>query len=436
MQRVLPFTQEKDTALLDLHPLASDAAIKATHTQTVDTWEEWIEARTETVLGVQVLHGFLKTEAEINAKRAKVRKRVEKTAERFKPYLDKPPTVNGKLPYHLLPGVESPIFLPPKKYEGPQTVEGLTDAFDAKYVELYPDASAYDEHYPRSEWIQMLLDKGMLFENRDDYNVMLNIRGWIINAESRPDWWAEGEAGVTPSDNFETYKNAYIDRQMWQQEVYKRVTTEDPTAVGVRFFDDRPDKYLITRPDTLYVNRDGAGTRYWGTGPKANLNLEQRRLLEEEGIHPEGLNVIYVDNDYNILSEKPPPFDREAHIDSFMTEKQREEAEKELETFGKIIELNEQDSSLMNQEDKHNRIDENAVAAREAAMAAREAAKTEYEKFENRMRQLEEFATMSDAEIEKKLELQFRKQFLPEHPVEQFEQITPQRLERALGTLF
>ena len=52
------------------------------------------------------------------------------------------------------------------------------------------------------------------------------------------------------------------------------------------------------------------------------------------------------------------------------------------------------------------------------------------------MRQLEDFATMSDAEIEKKLERQFRKQFLPELPVKQIEQITPQRLERALGTLF
>ena len=43
---------------------------------------------------------------------------------------------------------------------------------------------------------------------------------------------------------------------------------------------------------------------------------------------------------------------------------------------------------------------------------------------------------MSDAEIEKQLERQFRKQFLPEHPIEQLEQITPERLERALGTLF
>ena len=52
------------------------------------------------------------------------------------------------------------------------------------------------------------------------------------------------------------------------------------------------------------------------------------------------------------------------------------------------------------------------------------------------MRQLEEFATMSDAEIEKTLEKQFRQKFLPQHPLEQLEQLIPERLEKALGTLF
>ena len=72
-------------------------------------------------------------------------------------------------------------------------------------------------------------------------------------------------------------------------------------------------------------------------------------------------------------------------------------------------------------------------AAREAAAAAQEAAKAEFERFQDNMRNLAEFATMSDVEIEKALERQFRRQFLPEHPVEQF---TPERLEEALGTLF
>ena len=43
---------------------------------------------------------------------------------------------------------------------------------------------------------------------------------------------------------------------------------------------------------------------------------------------------------------------------------------------------------------------------------------------------------MSDTEIEKQLEKQFRQQFLPKNPLEQLEQFTPERLEKALGTLF
>ena len=75
-------------------------------------------------------------------------------------------------------------------------------------------------------------------------------------------------------------------------------------------------------------------------------------------------------------------------------------------------------------------------AAREAAASEQAAAKAEFEKFQQGMRQLEEFASMSDAEIEKTLENQFRQKFLPQHPLEQLEHFTPERLENALGTLF
>ncbi len=436
VKRVFPsLAGETEAARLRLHPLASQAALEASRTQTVETWEEWIDARTEAWLGVQVLHDVLKTPAEIKAERPKIREGVKNIAELFKPLTDEIPTVGGKPPWHLLPGVTSPIFKPPKRYEGPQTVEGLMEAFDAKYVELYPATSAYDAYYSRAEWLQMLLDKGMHFENRDDYTVLLHIRGWVINAESKPEWWSTGNGGITPTDNFETYKNAYIDRQIWQQQIYKQVTTEDPTAGGVQFFDDRPDKYLVMWPNTLYVNRDGPATRFWGMGKKARLTDEQEAALIEEGIHPEGVNIIYVDNDYNILSEMPPTFDRDAFLRAHMTDAQRAEELEELEMFEKMLEIVEEKTAFPDgqfrgdgAESWRSEFDVDAVRA-----AAHKAAKSEFERFQDELRQLEEFATMSDAEIEKALERQFRKQFLPEHPVEQ---LTPERLEKALGTLY
>ncbi len=431
---VLPSSEDSnEAALLRLHPLASDTAIKATHKETVETWEEWIDARTEAWLGVQVLHGVLKTPAEIRAKRPKIREGVRKLAEMFKPYLDKPPTVGGKPPWHLIPGATSPIIVPPKKYEGPQTVEGLMEAFDAKYVEFYPDANSYDDYYSRSEWIQMLLDKGMHFENRDDYNVLLNIRGWVINAESNPEWWTEGKGGVSPTDNFETYKNEYIDRQIWQQEIYKRVTTEDPTATGVRFFDDRPDKYLVTSPNTLYVNRDGSAIRFWGTGAKARLTDEQQRLLIEEGVHPEGVDVVYVDNDYNILSEKPPPFDMETYIRSYMTDEQLEEEAIELEEFGKMLETFEEGTTFPEEQFRGN--EEEVWSTRfDAETATHEAmAKVEFERFQDSMRQRKEFETMADKDVSRELAKQFSKQFLSKHSLKQG---NSKQLENALELMF
>ena len=437
VKRVFLLSKNRSEAdLLRLHPLASDDAIKATRKQTVETWEEWIDARTEAWLGVQVKHGFLKTPEEIAAERLKIRENVVKLAEMFKPLLDKPPTVGGKPPWHLIPGATSPVIVPPKKYEGPRTVEGLMEAFDAKYVEMYPGTSSYDAYYTRTEWLQMLLDKGTHFENRDDYNALLNIRGWVINAESRPDWWSEGKGGVSPTDNFETYKNAYIDRQIWQQEVYNSVMQEDlnglSVGLSVRFFDDRPDKYLVMHNDTIYINRNVRTIRAWGTGAGALLTEEQKRALYDKGTHPEGVNVVYIDRDYNTLSEEPPIISWEDYLRSHMTDAQREEEALELDAFGKMLETYEEDTVFSDEQFLGNG-EEVWGSEFDAQASRREAAKAEFERYHNSMRQLEEADMMSDAAIGQALERQFRQQFLPEHPVEQ---LTPELLESALSTLF
>lgn len=351
----------------------------------------------------------------------------------FKSYLDKPPTVGGKPPWHLLPGVTSPIIVPPKKYEGPQTTEGLMEAFDAKYVEMYPATSSYDAYYSRAEWLQMLLDKGMHFENRDDYNALLNIRGWVINAESRPEWWTEGKAGVSPTDNFQAYKNAYIDRQIWQQEVYKRVTAEDPTVTGVRFFDDRPDRYLVTQDDTIYINRNPRTIRAWGTGAGARLTEEQRRALYDNGIHPEGVNVVYIDRDYNILSEEPPIISEEDYIRSQMTDEQREEEMLELEAFEKMLETYEEGTTFADEQYLGNEEDTWSSRFDAKAAAREEAAKVEFERFRDSMRQREGFQTMANKEVARELAKQFSQQFLSKHSLKQG---TPKGLEDALQLMF
>ena len=433
VKRVLSSSQDGNgTALLRLHPLASDAAIKASLTQTVETWEEWIDARTEVNLGSLVKHGFLTTPEEVAAERMMFQEAFAKQVEIFKPLLDKPWTVGGKLPWHLISGGAGPVIVQPKKYEGPPTVEGLLEAFDAKYVEMYPAISSYDAYYSRAEWLQMLLDKGVHFENRDDYNVLLNIRGWVINAELHPEWWSEGKGGITPTDNFETYKNAYIDRQIWQHAIYKRVIQEDPTA-SVQFFDDRPDKYLVMRGDTIYINRNVRSIRAWGTGAGARLTDEQKRALYDKGIHPEGVNVVYIDRDYNILSEEPPIVSWEDYVRSQMTDEQREEEAMEFDAFGKMLESFEDGTTLSEEQFRGNK-EEVWSSSFDAETATREAtARAEFERFQNDMRQRKAFETMADKEVSRELAKQFSQQFLSKHSLKQG---TSKQLENALQLMF
>ena len=243
-----------------------------------------------------------------------------------------------------------------------------------------------------------------------------------------------GRYGIRPSSTLEAYKEAFIEREIWIQNTWNRVKEEHPEATGMAI---EGENYLPFKDNLTYVRRNGPATTTWGT----MLSAEQKEDLIMRGIHPEGIEIVYIDNDYNILSEKPPPWNPKSPDAKAVTEEVLKEMMPELRTYeetdvpiGTDGEFVGPDGELVGPDVDPD--DLRRDAAREAAMAAREAAKAEYEKFENRMRQLEEFATMSDAEIEKKLERQFRKQFLPELPVEQLEQISPKRLERALGTLF
>ena len=174
------------------------------------------------------------------------------------------------------------------------------------------------------------------------------------------------------------------------------------------------------------------------------LTEEQRENLLNKGIKPKGIEIIYLDDDNNVLSEPPPLVDeRQRDLENMVsfdgikvTPENYERLlgqpapDKWLESYEREQARETQDTELFSDTDAIR------TAAREAASAAQETAKAEFEKFQQGMRQLEEFASLSDAEIEKSLEKQFRQKFLPQLPTEALEQLTPERLEKALGTLF
>ena len=422
-----------------LHPLVNMEKQDAYREQTVvSSWEEYLDTTTEEILGTLVRLGKCKTPEEVEAQRKVTRSALEKNVAEYRK-TNPPP----KHPSTLSTGK---LFPADGSYIGPQTSEALMAEFDAKYLENRPKSAEWDEHLSKEVFLQKALEKGFHFDDYSDYADILNLRGQVLNYKNAPKVWRSGALNIPITTNFEEYVDGFIDRKIWELNTIDKVFDENPDASGVNVFfpPSHPDKYLPVVGKMTYVRQKPSGAMMtWG----ATLTAEERQNLLYKGIQPEGIEIVYIDEEYNLVS-KPKPFDRDkwreensydivpeglrAPDGTIVPPKRYEEISGEPMTD----EIRKKYDEYV---DNKPSIDPEAMsreAARAAAEAAQAAAKAEYEKFENRMRQIEEFATMSDAEIEKKLERQFRKQFLPEHPVEQLEQITPQRLERALGTLF
>ncbi len=441
-------------AVLRLHPLASEEKRLIEKKRRVSTWEEYIDERTEIALGVVVEEGALgapdhpwkmiNTPEAIALKRSEIRSQLVRATAQLR--AEQPPPEDLR---------DLPIFdatnyppqpAPPKYYEGPQTPEALIAEFDQYLLEVYPEASEFDEHYPKAVWLQRILDKGAIFEKDSDYGYYLSeVRRELIELKAKPDEWRSGSRGIPPTSNFEDYKEGYIERKIWENNITNKVSKESPdNAVTSVFFPrSHPDKYLPQVGRITYVRRrpDSSGMLTIGTP----LTDEQRDNLLYKGIEPGDIEIVYIDEDFNVLTEKPKPYNREEwdkkHIYDIVPEGLRSHdgtivtPERYEEIIGKPMSdeirqrYNEYDGS-------ESLVDPDAArreVAREAAAVEQAAAKTEFEKFQQGMRQLKEFASMSDVEVGKALEKQFRQQFLPEHPVEQ---LTPERLENALGTLF
>ncbi len=124
----------------------------------------------------------------------------------------------------------------PEEYDGPQTVKGLMNAFDAAYNQKYSKAKVIaicddgvvysselairgeiDARYSRVEWLQMLLQRGITIENFSDYRVYLSKRHTLAFLEDNPDLRKIGFLGMPIMDDREAYKVAYIDKLVTKQ---------------------------------------------------------------------------------------------------------------------------------------------------------------------------------------------------------------------------
>ena len=127
---------------------------------------------------------------------------------------------------------KAPLII--EKYTGPQNAKELMKALDADYnkghaktevrlsrkdngieTESYssnPPISEIDARYPRAEWLQLLLDRGIIIGNLYEYASNLSHRHALALLEDNPNLWQSGALNIPPTDDWETYKAAYIDK--------------------------------------------------------------------------------------------------------------------------------------------------------------------------------------------------------------------------------
>ena len=193
-------------------------------------------------------------------------------------------------------------------YEGTQTVQGLLEMFQ----EMAADA-VLDERYPQEEWIERVLAQGYTIDGWEDYAGFLTARRNLIGLEDTPEVWASGRLGIPPTDDFETYQAAYMDRKIWEYAQLKDAKLADPQVNGGFFKDD--GTFFPFAPQRVYIERNGTGAAFMG----ATLSDTQKFELLTQGVIPEGYEVIYTNSEGTPLAEPPPLLSRESVLANFHT---------------------------------------------------------------------------------------------------------------------
>jgi len=133
--------------------------------------------------------------------------------------------------FHLKIDWKTPLVI--EKYTGPQNAQELMKTLDADYnkghgktevslsrkdngreTESYSSnltMPEIDARYPRAEWLQLLLERGIIIGNLHEYASTLSHRHALAFLEDNPNLWQSGVLDTPPTDDWETYKAAYID---------------------------------------------------------------------------------------------------------------------------------------------------------------------------------------------------------------------------------
>lgn len=271
-----------------------------------ESWDAWIDKETEiwTEMDVaarkEAIPFNLMDESELANIRARHRKDLEDFAAEMKAKYATPAEMEANGEGIRLDSITYEIS-EPEKYTGAQTVSALMEAFDATDRGGYTDALA-ESKYPREEWLALLLDKGLRVGDYSDYSLYMNLRSNLVHLQDRPETWASGRDGIPPTNDWETFKKAYINRTVWEyQQIYEAKQT-DPSVWSGLFMGPGGRTFLPYSEERIYVERSETGYALYG--PK--LSERQERELAYYGKSPDGYDIVYIDENGNILTEPPP----------------------------------------------------------------------------------------------------------------------------------
>ncbi len=186
-------------------------------------------------------------------------------------------------------------------HKGPQTVEALMDSY---YIAYMQDESRrrIDKRVPPEQWLQYLLDRGVIFHNFLEYAQYMDARVVTDRIDNIPGLLQEeSETFGIPVSDIDRIKKRYLEHHLLflkRKHTMER-TVGEPVTGGIHIGDKVLPFYQ--NRDVVYVQRkdNGPNVQYFGT----RLNSMQIFLLNIFGIEPKGVEVIYIDKLGNKLSK-------------------------------------------------------------------------------------------------------------------------------------
>ena len=435
--RGVPVSRLDKVSRVALHPLAANwKTVGDVEKQPVLSWEDWVQRGVEVSLAEDVMYGYINTSEELEEAREKKLSQRTQWAAKCQS--------RGSIFPDTLFGI--PQVAPDKlfDYEGPQTAEALIAEYDQRWINTSSQSVRdWDAHYPKAAWIDRIVSMGGEFQEMRDYDFYLKLRRDLIKHKETPEKWHSGAFGIPPTTNFEAYESAYISRKIWENQMRKKVRSDYPNEPRITTFfpSSQPDKYLPVVGNMTYVyrNPNSSGMKTYGT----LLTPKQITNLRNKGIEPEGVEVVYIDDEYNVLTEKPKPYDHE----EWLKNNTYDHVPEGLRAPDGTIVSSERYQEITGQEMSYemrlkydeyigattSAVDPAAEFARAAAeheaARTREVARVEFERFQNEMRHTEKFESLAASEMSQALASQFLSQYAPKSA-------TDKRLQTALQTMF